>query len=65
MATVKMLVLETDEPHLKTMQECGSFGEIIGNLFKKAGEEHDPPLGIETDMHFVVEDPVCQMSIIN
>ncbi|KAI5356633.1 putative glutamine amidotransferase domain containing protein ChyE [Septoria linicola] len=55
--TVKMLVLETDETHPKTMKESGDFGQIINRFFTEAGENHDPPLGIETDMHFVVEAP--------
>ncbi|KAM3425557.1 putative glutamine amidotransferase-like protein C13C5.04 [Cercospora zeina] len=55
--TVKMLVLETDETDPKTMRERGGFGEIIDRFFTNAGNSHDPPLGIETDMHFVVDDP--------
>lgn len=54
--TVKMLVLETDEPHPDTVREKGSFGEILDRFFTQAGQEHDPPLGVETDMHFVVDD---------
>ncbi|KEF63117.1 uncharacterized protein A1O9_01093 [Exophiala aquamarina CBS 119918] len=53
---VRMLILETDEPHPNTMATKGSFGEILDNLFTEAGIKHDPPLGIETDMHYVVED---------
>ncbi|CAK1357704.1 putative glutamine amidotransferase-like protein [Cercospora beticola] len=55
--TVKMLVLETDEPDPRTVEEKGGFGEIGDRFFTKAGDNHDPPLGIETDTHFVVEDP--------
>lgn len=51
-----MLILETDEPHPDTMATRGSFGDILGKLFTEAGSKHDPPLGIETDMHYVVED---------
>lgn len=54
---VKMLVLETDDPHPDTLQEKGSFGEIFHSLFTEAGDKHDPPLKVDTDMHFVVDDP--------
>lgn len=50
-----MLVLETDEPHPDTQKETGSFGDVLNQLFQKAGEEHDPKLGIETVMQYVVE----------
>lgn len=53
---VRMLVLETDEPHPDTKIEKGSFGEVFDTLFKEAGENHDPNLGIETVMKYVVED---------
>ena len=55
-----MLVLETDETHPDTMEEDGGFGKIVDRLFTTAGNNHDPPLGIEVDMHFVVEDEVCR-----
>ncbi|PQE16404.1 gmp synthase protein [Rutstroemia sp. NJR-2017a BVV2] len=54
---VRMLVLETDEPHPKTKEAKGGFGDIFHSLFKEAGDEHQPPLGIETDMHYIVNDP--------
>jgi len=50
-----MLVLETDEVHPETEDRRGSFGDIFKKLFRTAGEKHDPPLAIETDMRFVVE----------
>lgn len=50
-----MLVLETDEPHPDTQKEKGSFGVVLNELLRKAGEEHDPSLGIETVMQYVVE----------
>lgn len=50
------MVLETDEPHPDTAKERGSFAEILHHHFAKAGREHDPPLGIETDYRFVVAD---------
>jgi len=53
---VRMLVLETDEPHPDTQNEAGSFGDVLDSLFKKAGENHDPKLGVETVMQYVVED---------
>lgn len=54
--TVRMMVLETDEPHPDTHVTRGSFGEILHSHFQHAGAEHDPPLGIDTDQVFVVED---------
>ena len=52
---VRMLVLETDEPHPKTYKEKGSFGEVLANLPKQAGDAHDPSLGVETITQYVVE----------
>lgn len=52
---IRMLVLETDGPHPDTQKTRGSFGQIFDQLFKSAGDEHDPPLGIETAMRFAVE----------
>lgn len=53
---VRMLVLETDEPHPETQKEKGSFGEILNALLEEAGQEHEPSLGIETVMQYIVED---------
>jgi len=53
--SVRMLVLETDEPHPDTQRERGSFGEVLNELFQEAGEAHDPRLGIETLMMYAVE----------
>ncbi|GKT80815.1 GMP synthase [Colletotrichum tofieldiae] len=53
---VRMIVLETDEPHPDTHATKGSFGEILHSHFQHAGAEHDPPLGIDTDQRFVVEE---------
>ncbi|KAL8998138.1 MAG: hypothetical protein Q9169_002759 [Polycauliona sp. 2 TL-2023] len=53
---VRMLVLETDEQHPDDHQERGSFGDVFDSLFKKAGHQHDPPLGVETVIRFVAED---------
>jgi GMP synthase-like glutamine amidotransferase len=55
--SVRMLVLETDEPHPDTKESKGSFGDIFSNLFTEAGREHDPPLEVETDMQYIVDDP--------
>lgn len=52
---VRMLVLETDEVHPETEDRKGSFGDIFNDLFRKAGDKHDPPLTVEVDMRFVVE----------
>ncbi|KAK1987734.1 GMP synthase [Colletotrichum cereale] len=53
---VRMIVLETDEPHPDTHATKGSFGDILHSHFQQAGAEHDPPLGIDTDQRFVVEE---------
>ena len=53
---VRMLVLETDDPHPETQKEKGGFGNVLGELFKEAGDEHEPQLGIETLMHYVIEE---------
>ncbi|KAL9020074.1 MAG: hypothetical protein Q9185_002688 [Variospora sp. 1 TL-2023] len=53
---IRMLVLETDEQHPDDHRERGSFGDVLDSLFKKAGHAHDPPLGVETVIRFVVED---------
>ena len=47
--------METDEPDPGTSREQGSFGDVLNTLLKTAGDKHDPPLGIETVMRFVVE----------
>ncbi|KAH0369507.1 class I glutamine amidotransferase-like protein, partial [Aureobasidium melanogenum] len=52
---VRMMVFETDEPHPDDHEEKGSFGDVLDRLFKAAGDNHDPQLGIETAMKFVVE----------
>jgi len=53
---VRMMVLETDEPHHETQSRRGTFGEILHHHFADAGRAHDPPLGIETDRRFVVTE---------
>jgi hypothetical protein len=53
---IHMLVLETDETHPDTQKEHGSFGEVLDTLFKKAGDDHEPALGIETVIQYIVED---------
>jgi GMP synthase-like glutamine amidotransferase len=52
---VRMLVLETDEPHTDTQEEKGSFGVILNELLVDAGEAHEPKLAIETSMQYIVE----------
>jgi GMP synthase-like glutamine amidotransferase len=52
---VRILVLETDEPHPDTQREVGSFGEVFNELFLKAGDQHEPKLGVETMMQYIVE----------
>lgn len=37
---VRMLVLETDEPHPDTQEEKGGFGEILNELLTEAGQSH-------------------------
>ncbi|KAK4165475.1 putative glutamine amidotransferase [Cladorrhinum sp. PSN259] len=53
---IRMMVLETDEPHRDTKNRRGTFGEILHHHFVDAGKAHDPPLGIETDRRFVVTE---------
>lgn len=53
---VKMVILETDEPHPDDHHEKGSLGEILHNHFVRAGKRHEPELGIETDQVFVVTE---------
>ncbi|KAM6515248.1 hypothetical protein FSOLCH5_009483 [Fusarium solani] len=53
---VKVFVLETDQPHPNTQAEKGSFGQILHHHFCKAGADHHPPLGVETEQVFVVTE---------
>ncbi|KAL8297861.1 hypothetical protein RB597_007123 [Gaeumannomyces tritici] len=53
---VRMMVLETDEPHPKSKERRGTYGEILKRHFESAGADHDPPLGVQTDTRFVVTD---------
>jgi hypothetical protein len=52
---VRMLVLETDDPHPDTQEEVGSFGEVLNEVLVRAGEQHDPKLAISTIIHYAVE----------
>lgn len=52
---VRMLVLETDDPHPETQEEIGSFGEVLNEVLVRAGEQHDPKLAISTIIHYAVE----------
>jgi hypothetical protein len=51
-----MLVLETDDLHPETQKEKDGFGGVLGELFKEAGDDHDPCLGIETVIRYIIED---------
>ncbi|PLB44555.1 class I glutamine amidotransferase-like protein [Aspergillus steynii IBT 23096] len=53
---IRLMVLETDKPHPDTYSQRGSFGRIIYEHFSRAGREHRPPLGVETDQVFVVTE---------
>jgi hypothetical protein len=53
---VRILVLETDDLHPETAKEKDGFGGILGELFKEAGDAHDPSLGIETVIQYIIED---------
>ena len=53
---VRLMVLETDEPHPDTKSQKGSFGEILHHHMSKAGSDHYPPLGVETDQVFIVTE---------
>lgn len=55
--SLKILILETDEPHPEIHKSKGSYAEILHEHFSKAGSKHDPPLEVETDIRFVVDDP--------
>lgn len=52
-----MLVLEVDENHPDDKKEKGGVGDVLNGLFKTAGNNHDPPLGIDVEMHYIVDDP--------
>ncbi|KAB5540256.1 class I glutamine amidotransferase-like protein, partial [Coniochaeta sp. 2T2.1] len=53
---VRMMVLETDQPHPETQATRGSHSDILHHHFAKAGEKHDPPLRVETERTFVVTE---------
>lgn len=53
---VRMMVLETDEPHEDDIERRGSFGHILHHHFISAGKGHDPYLDIETEKRFVVTE---------
>ncbi|TEA22297.1 putative glutamine amidotransferase-like protein [Colletotrichum sidae] len=53
---IRMIVLETDDAHPDTHADKGSFGDILHSHFQAAGADHDPPLSVDTDQRFVVED---------
>ncbi|KAI0473397.1 GMP synthase [Xylariaceae sp. FL0804] len=50
------MVLETDEPHPEINQQKGSYGDILHRHFARAGMQHRPPLGVETDRRYVAGD---------
>jgi len=52
---IRVLVLETDQTFESTSERKGTFGDIFHSLFSKAGQDHEPPLKLETVMKFVVE----------
>lgn len=53
---VRIMCLETDEPHPDTQSEKGSFGQVLHDHMSKAGADHHPPLGVETDQVFIVTE---------
>lgn len=53
---IRILILETDEPHPSIHEERGGYASILDDHFRRAAEAHDPPLTVECDMRFVVED---------
>lgn len=53
---IRILVLETDDLHPETQKEKDGFGGILGELFKKAGDDHEPSLGVETVIQYIIED---------
>lgn len=54
--TIRLIILETDEAHPETQDRRGSFGNVLEETFTTAGRQHDPPLGVEAVMKFVVEE---------
>lgn len=54
--SVRMLVLETDQGDSQTQENRGTFAQRFDEVFKNAGDAHDPPLGIHTIMRFIVEE---------
>lgn len=53
---IHLLVLETDTPLPKIYKERGSFADIFGELFDKAGKALKPPVQVETSSYYVVGD---------
>jgi hypothetical protein len=56
MAPIKILILETDEPHPTIHASKGSYADILTKHFEKAGANHDPVLEFQADVRFVVDD---------
>ncbi|KAI0394984.1 class I glutamine amidotransferase-like protein [Xylariaceae sp. FL0594] len=52
---VRMLVLETDDLHPASSEPSG-VGQVLAQLFKDAGDQHEPTLGIETMIRYIIED---------
>ncbi|KAI0016995.1 GMP synthase [Xylariomycetidae sp. FL0641] len=53
---IRMMVLETDDPHPEIRETKGSYSDILHRQFAEAGRRHRPPLGVETDSRYVVGD---------
>ena len=53
---IRLLILETDQPHPSIHSTRGGYASILSRHFDRAAEVHDPPLTVECDMRFVVED---------
>ncbi|KAK7927590.1 hypothetical protein PG985_004588 [Apiospora marii] len=53
---IRMVVLETDETPPDTQKDKGNYGQVLHHHFSKAGLNHNPPLGVETDRRFVVTE---------
>ncbi|KAH9901748.1 GMP synthase [Xylariomycetidae sp. FL2044] len=53
---IRIMILETDDPHPEIQDHKGSYSEMLHHHFTKAGRKHRPPLGVETDRRFVVAE---------
>jgi GMP synthase-like glutamine amidotransferase len=53
---VRMMVLETDQPHPEFREQKGHYSDVLHRHFQKAADHHEPPLNVKTDSRFVVTE---------